>query len=376
MKKITLIANLLIAFAVTGYTQVNTTTCTLPPGIIVGQGVKMSTFNNPKNSCAQECGIVTPGIGGNNPGNIIFPPEYATTSLSISFGIFVFDANLNCSSDKDFPTPTYVTGFIVDSSYTDVTKTPTSTEYYGKSKVQLLRAHGLINFVDVPFDPSHTPDPTKKYRIFLDFSRATNGGTGPVAKNTKFVIQILAAGGPLPVSLSSFLAGRTGSSISLNWRMEGGFNVSNFEIERSFNNSSYTSIAVIPGKVNGSAAQSYSYVDNSNTSKSVSFYRLKIVKLNGEIEYSNIKTVKGLGGNETFMLFPNPSIGNTRITITDISEPTNIQLFDNSGGVVKSVLLNNSNSVEINGLQKGAYIVKITGTVSGTTTVKKLIVIN
>jgi hypothetical protein len=158
--------------------------------------------------------------------------------------------------------------------------------------------------------------------------------------------------------------------------MEGGINVSSFEVERSFDNVSYKSIGSVAGQVNSNSTQSYTYVDNSNNSKSVSFYRLKIVKQGGEVSYSDIKTVKGFGGKAEFVLFPNPSFGNARITVTDISEPTTVQVLDNSGRLVKSLLLNNSNSIEVNGLQKGAYIVRVTGTVSGTTTVKKLTVIN
>lgn len=214
----------------------------------------------------------------------------------------------------------------------------------------------------------------------------TNAGNPPSATLTPFTgtcnhgtqcvpaTVVCPSCGPLPLSLSSFLVGRTGLSISLKWKMEAGINVSNFEVERSFDNASYKAIATVAG--NGNNPQSYSYTDNTNNSKLVSFYRLKIIKQSGEVDYSDIKTVKGFGGKAGFVLFPNPSFGNARITITDINEPTNVQVLDNSGRMIKSLLLNNSNTVEIKGLQKGTYMVRITGTGSGITTVKKLTVIN
>ena len=371
MKNFTLLLTLLICFVVTGFTQ--NSTCSLPAGYSLSQGSQYTTFNNPLNGCSSDCGVVTPGVGGSNPANIIFPPvsvSSSTASITQCFQFFVFDATLKCSSNQDFPCPTYVTGYIVDASYSKTTA-PSSSEYYGVSSPQLINAFGQVNCVTVSFTTA--PDPNKQYKLFLDFTNPNNCNQ----QNLKYVI-LLPSGGPLPLSLSSFLVGRTGSSISLNWKMESGINVSNFEVERSFDNVAYKSIASVAG--NGlsstSSTQSYSYVDNTNNSKSVSFYRLKIVKQGGEISYSDIKTVKGFGGKAEFILFPNPSFGNARITITDISEPTTVQVLDNSGRLIKSLLLNNSNSVQVSGLQRGSYIVRITGTESGTTTVKKLTVIN
>ena len=221
--------------------------------------------------------------------------------------------------------------------------------------------------------PASAPSPIVYFFLWSSQAQSQNSAScsfGPII--------LMPTGGALPISLTSFLVGRTGSSISLNWKMETGSSISSFEVERSFDNVSYKTIGSVAG--NGisttSSTQSYSYIDNSNNSKSVSFYRLKIVKQGGEIAYSDIKTVKGFGGKADFVLFPNPSFGNARITISDISEPTSVQLLDNSGRIIKSLLLNNSNTTEINGLQKGGYFVRITGTTTGVTTVKKLTVIN
>ncbi len=84
--------------------------------------------------------------------------------------------------------------------------------------------------------------------------------------------------GPLPVDLSSFLVGRTGSAVSLSWKTEIEMNALNFEVQRSYDNTSFKTIATVAGIVNAASTKSYAYVDNSNTSKSLSFYRLKIVK--------------------------------------------------------------------------------------------------
>ena len=371
MKIFTLLVTLLFAFAVTGHSQEfggTAPNCTLPAGFILSQGDKIVTYQNPLKNCADDCGILTPGVGGNNPGNIVFPAEGPKPTLSKSFSIFVFDANVKCSSDKDFQCPTFVTLYIVPASYNSV-QAPSAADNYGTSQPFLLNAHGAANLVTVDFNKASNAN--QQYRVFLDFGK----GTPCIQQDTKYVIDFLPESGPLPVNISSFLVGRTGNSVSLNWKTEIEMS-GNFEIQRSFDNATFQTIATVAGAVNGGSTKSYSYVDNTNSSKSMSFYKLKIVKQSGEISYSDIKTVKGLAGKTEFVIFPNPSVGNARITISDLSEPTRIQVLDNSGRLVKSLMLNNTNSVELNGLLKGAYLVRIIGSVSGNTEVRKLTVIN
>lgn len=369
--KIFTLLTLIFALAVTGFSQEFGGTppnCTLPAGYIISQGDRMVTYQNPLKNCADDCGILTPGVGGNNPGNIVFPAESYKTTFSKSFSIFIFDANLSCASDKDFQCSTFVSVYIVDASYNSVAA-PSESEKYGESTPWLLKAHGAVNSVSVTFNKP--ADQSKQYRVFLDFGK----GTMCIQQGTKYIIDIQAEGGALPVNLSSFLVGRTGSDVALNWKTEIEMNAVNFEVQRSYDNSSFKTIGNVAGILNGASTKSYSFIDKSNTSKALSFYRLKIVK-QGEITYSDIKTVKGLASKAEFVIFPNPSIGNARVTISDISEPTRVQLLDNSGRLVKTMMLNNTNTVELNGLSKGSYMVRIIGSVTGNTEIRKLTVIN
>jgi hypothetical protein len=369
MKNFTLLVTLLLV-SIAGFSQEFGGTppnCTLPAGFIISQGDKMVTYQNPLKNCADDCGILTPGVGGNNPGNIVMPAEAYKPTLSKTFSIFLFDANGKCSSDKDFPCSTWVSLYIVDESYNSV-QAPDASQSYGESQPFLLKAHGAPNSVNVAF--AKTADQTQKFRVFLDFGK----GTPCTQSNTKYIIDFLPEGGPLPVNVSSFLVGRTGSSVALNWKTEIEMNAVNFEVQRSYDNITFKSIATVPGSVNGSSTKSYSYIDNSNTSNAISFYRLKIVK-QSEVSYSDIRTVKGISA-KAGLIFPNPALSNSKITISDISEPSRVQLLDNSGRLIKSIMLNNTNTVELSGMQKGAYMVKIIGSVSGYTEIRKLTIIN
>jgi hypothetical protein len=51
-------------------------------------------------------------------------------------------------------------------------------------------------------------------------------------------------------------------------------------------------------------------------------------------------------------------------------------IFDNSGRVIKQTGFINSNSVDINNLPRGGYIIKVIGERTGSSSVKKLTVID
>lgn len=112
-----------------------------------------------------------------------------------------------------------------------------------------------------------------------------------------------------------------------------------------------------------------------NTSKAITEYRLKLVDLDNSFKLSEVRAVKGNGGVSDFIIYPNPSAGDAKVSITDISEPTEVQLIDNAGRVIKTVNMNNSNTVDFNNLQKGIYMIRITNKTTGESLTKKLSVV-
>jgi len=213
------------------------------------------------------------------------------------------------------------------------------------------------------------------------YSVTLTPGTGTCNHGTTCGDVVLISGpaveaGPLPVVMGNFGIQRKSQKVLLSWQTWHEIDLSDFEIQRAYDNSSYQTIGKVAAHVNSNSVLTYSFEDNSNTAKGVSFYRIKMIDKDGKFSYSSIKTIKGIEGKSDFVVFPNPSNGNAKITITDLNEPTIMQVIDNSGRLVKTVTLINSNSVEIKDLQKGGYFIKITGKESGATSVKKLSVIN
>ncbi len=90
-----------------------------------GQGASEGGYNVPGGGCTLDRGIVTPGVGGNNPANVKTPNFTSTGALTlqIAFDIFCVNANLTCISWKDFECPTSIDVFyyVGATKYTGIT---------------------------------------------------------------------------------------------------------------------------------------------------------------------------------------------------------------------------------------------------------------
>lgn len=187
------------------------------------------------------------------------------------------------------------------------------------------------------------------------------------------VCTVPTGGSTLPVKLTDFYAKRNSSAVALSWNTETEINSESFILQRK-TGGDFTDIATIKA-TNSANGSKYSYTD-VNASKVVSQYRLKVVDKDGSYTHSEIRTVKGTQTISDFTVFPNPSNGNTKVTVADISEPTDIQLIDNSGRVLKNIPMNNSNTVNIDNLRNGIYMIRITNKISGENLTKKITVVN
>ena len=179
-------------------------------------------------------------------------------------------------------------------------------------------------------------------------------------------------GSVLPIGLKTFGASRNGGSVVLNWQTTYESNAQNIEIQKK-SGAGFVTVGVVPAtnNLNGST---YSFVDK-NSSAAVSEYRLRLLSKDAEAAFSEVRAVKGMGAAVDFTVFPNPAVRNAKIAITDISEPTDVQVIDNVGRVVKSITINNSNTVELNNLQVGVYRVRLVNKTSGGAVTKSLTVI-
>lgn len=125
-----------------------------------------------------------------------------------------------------------------------------------------------------------------------------------------FAKDFIGSGTPLPVRLARFSATPVENSTQLEWRTAEEENVSHFEIQRSADARTWTSL---PGKTPaiGEGGHQYKAADASPLS-GVNYYRLKMVDfatngLDHPFAYSQIVSVDFAGtGSSAVVLFPNP----------------------------------------------------------------------
>jgi Secretion system C-terminal sorting domain len=451
-------------------------------GWTYSQGASEGIYDNPSDGCSSgnntdDRGIITPGVGGNNPANIITPNIVSVggNTIILSFDIFVVDANLKCNTWKDYPCPTSIdvfyhvgatvyTGIIdlvlppngpanatnISVTFNTGTNLPAGTNYKVElafkpksgtgNCVQTSTKYVIDNFktcefifpcvpgapdcridgnddnfclqnpVGEVFSGDVSLNDTKYTGAVVTYSLASgpfaNGnitpggatlelnsnGTFNITRTdlTKSVfvftyrvcdqnnqcdlasVQVcFPVGGPLPVVLSNFSAIRKGNTAVLNWQTQTEINAKSFEVEILSGNT-YTRVASVAATSNPSGSN-YSFIDN-NTAKSTSLYRLKMIDRDNSFRYSEVRSIKGLAAVSDFSIYPNPSSGSAKVIINDVTEGMQVQLMDNTGRTIKTITLKNSNTVELNGLQRGMYLVKVINQVSNESVVKKLTV--
>jgi hypothetical protein len=150
-------------------------------------------------------------------------------------------------------------------------------------------------------------------------------------------------------------------------------NVKEFQIEKKIAER-FINVMTIAASNNHNGS-SYSYNDN-NSNRGTTQYRLKVIEQDGKFSYSEIRAVKGSGGSTDFTVFPNPSHGSAKVVISDVSEAVEIQLIDQMGRVIRTLNTQNSNTMEMNNLTSGMYMIRIVNKKSGEITTKKLSVVN
>jgi hypothetical protein len=164
----------------------------------------------------------------------------------------------------------------------------------------------------------------------------------------------------LPVLFNSFYATKNNNNVVLNWSTAMEHNNKNFEVQRSFDGSNWTVIAIMLGAGNSNNLQQYSYTDKNMTA-SVAYYRIRQVDIDGKYEYSTVKTIRA---NETTAVAKIYASGNT-VNIEfnqEVKNPVTVRIIDMNGRVIAQK--NNQQAsyrltININNHITGMYIVQL-----------------
>lgn len=127
-----------------------------------------------------------------------------------------------------------------------------------------------------------------------------------------------------PIELVDFSGNSLENKIKLSWTTEQEINAHHFEIEKATNDFNFEKIASLSADGNSESRITYHFED-LEPNLGDNFYRLKMVDLGGQFEYSETINVRYKGsGFFIENIFPNPA-----------KDIINIQLFSENAGLVK-----------------------------------------
>ena len=170
---------------------------------------------------------------------------------------------------------------------------------------------------------------------------------------------------PLPIELLSFEASLLGeNTVQLNWATASESETNYFEIEKSRDAQSWTTVGITNAAGTSSTIRNYSMLDDKPLN-GISYYRLKQVDLNGTWEYSDIRSVN-FEGLELIKAFPNPASNEINLLINSkIETPSQLDILNITGQQVfkASFTIERGYSIEnfkLPLLSAGSYILKVT----------------
>jgi hypothetical protein len=159
----------------------------------------------------------------------------------------------------------------------------------------------------------------------------------------------------LPQNLLSFTASKGDNKVILNFTTTNDLNVASFDVERSPDGSSFTTIGTVTGEgVNGQ----HEYIDAQPLS-SINYYRLKLIDRNGGYFYSKIVPVR-YDKNVAITIFPNPANDVVTVQLHMPAGAISLKIIDGMGRTVKTMSLRSSGStlsttIDLSGLAAGQY---------------------
>jgi hypothetical protein len=182
----------------------------------------------------------------------------------------------------------------------------------------------------------------------------------------------------VPLTLVDFYADfYSGKNIQLKWQTAAEINVSRFEIELSKDATRFIKAGTVAAQGLNSGSEYSFNVSNVN---SISYYRLKVIDLDGSFKYSKILLVKNNGQNASGQFSVNPNIIDAAGMLhlrSEVKGEYQLSIKNTLGQIeyTKMLQLNTGNNdVHTDHLSKGLHIVELVNKKNEKTASLKLVI--
>ncbi|MEN7548188.1 T9SS type A sorting domain-containing protein [Rapidithrix thailandica] len=173
---------------------------------------------------------------------------------------------------------------------------------------------------------------------------------------------------PLPITLLSFHVQQAQGKVVIDWTTASEINNEYFEVQRSQDGKTFTSIGQVQGSGTTDHLQAYQYTDHGPQIGWL-YYRLKQTDFDGKSEYFHTAAVNYVAGEKRLEVYPNPVSGyQVQLKIGYLEKAsTLVQVVDFQGNVVFSQTYENRSQSYFDQqiqlpqhLAKGIYVVRLT----------------
>ncbi len=164
---------------------------------------------------------------------------------------------------------------------------------------------------------------------------------------------------PLPVEMTYFTARADEQHSLLEWATASEENNSHFEVEHGTDGIRFSSIGLVDGNGYSAVVHNYQFIHRT-PQFGTNYYRLKQVDFDGTESYSDIKNVSIQPNNGSVTLYPTVTKDFLQLDFDwGMSEDVNIQIYDLSGSLVKTLTLtvDSNKQLDVSHLGEGQYFI-------------------
>lgn len=198
-------------------------------------------------------------------------------------------------------------------------------------------------------------DPNLQYHFFA-FEFNDDG----VLNAENYLVPNNQALAPLPVELLAFAAQRHGQQVDLTWATASEKGSRSFEVQRSTDGIQFSALLSKAAQGSTSARTDYAATDHRPL-PGLSYYRLKLIDLDGTVGYSPVVAVPG-DGQVAIGIFPNPTTGKVTIRLPEgLAAAPRVRISDLMGRLVLEQVLPAAGEVDLGALPVGTYLVNVGG---------------
>ena len=163
--------------------------------------------------------------------------------------------------------------------------------------------------------------------------------------------------GPLPVSLIRFYGEKKDGSIELNWETASELNSDRYEVER-FNEDAFELIGSVAAHGISQEIESYTFLDdNLENIDRHAIYRLKMIGIDGQYEYSKELIIDITNESYAFTVYPSPATDYITISSDESdNRRIDIKILSIDGTLIKELSNISSNKkIDLSGVREGTY---------------------